>query len=117
MAKKPCFQWANAPKDLDQNALKPSRSAKKRAATAVQNLAIPLFDLDPMTLADLALPHELIQALKDARNFKSHEAKRRQMQYIGRLMRDLPKETIAAIQIATNKITLAHIPPNNQSPS
>ena len=102
MAKRQRFQWEEASSPLDY-AEKPSRSAKKRAATALQNLAKALFDLDPITLKELDLPQDLLQALNETLTFKSHEAKRRQMQYIGRLMRDLPQKTITAIQIATGQ--------------
>ncbi|MEJ2155757.1 MAG: ribosome biogenesis factor YjgA [Desulfobacteraceae bacterium] len=42
----------------------------------------------------LKLPDALQEAVAMARKIKSHEAKRRQLQYIGRLMRDVDSEEI-----------------------
>jgi ribosome-associated protein len=42
------------------------------------------------------LDERLLQAVLEAKRIRSHEAKRRQLQYIGRLMRELDPEPIRA---------------------
>jgi len=42
----------------------------------------------------MQLPEALLEAVLEARRLTKHEARRRQMQYIGRLMRDLDAATI-----------------------
>ena len=66
-----------------------SRSQKKRESTAMQRLGEELAELSPSTLATFGLPPELAEALAFWRTLKTHEAKRRHMQYIGRLVREL----------------------------
>ena len=65
-----------------------SRSQKKRESTALQNLGEQLAALSPSALTSLELPDALLDALREWHKVKTHEAKRRQMQYIGRLMRE-----------------------------
>ena len=66
-----------------------SRSQKKRESTALQRAGEALAALSPGQRASLALPLDLSEALAEWQAVKTHEAKRRQMQYIGRLMREL----------------------------
>jgi ribosome-associated protein len=70
-----------------ERALRPSRSARKRAALAAQKLGVTLLALKPAELDALALPEELRAALEEARRLTSRAALARQRQYIGRLMR------------------------------
>ena len=72
-----------------------SRSQKKRESTAVQKLGQTLAALSKGDLQSLDLPEDLFEALLDWKNYPGHEAKRRQMQYIGRVMRDMD---LAAIE-------------------
>jgi ribosome-associated protein len=65
-----------------------SRSLKKRESTALQKRGEELAALGPGVWKTLPLPTGLFEALHDFRSTKSHEAGRRQMQYIGRLMRE-----------------------------
>lgn len=66
-----------------------SRSQKKRESTAMQRLGEELAELSPATLDTFGLPPDLAEALAVWRTLKTHEAKRRHMQYIGKLMREL----------------------------
>jgi len=70
-----------------ERALRPSRSARKRAALAAQRLGVALLALRPAELDALALPEELRIALGEAQRLTSRAALARQRQYIGRLMR------------------------------
>lgn len=71
-----------------------SRSQKKRESTAVQNLGATLADLPLSTLNKFGLPPDLIQAIADWKKHPGFEAKRRQMQFIGRLMREIDQEAV-----------------------
>ncbi|MBQ7608677.1 MAG: DUF615 domain-containing protein [Desulfovibrionaceae bacterium] len=82
---------------------KPSRSAKKREAKALQTLGEELTHCTADILASLPLPPELTNAIADYANLSTHEAKRRQRQYIGRLMREADPELIEKIQRAVQK--------------
>ena len=77
--------------------LKPSKSQKKRMQTALQDLGEQLIGLLDEKLASLSLDERLNYAIQEARRMKSHEAKRRQKQYIGKLMRDVDQEPIHAL--------------------
>ncbi len=68
---------------------KPSRTQKKKAAIAMQKTGEALLALNDEQLKAMALPDELFEALMQARNMSSHGARRRQLQYIGSLMRHL----------------------------
>ena len=55
----------------------------------LQALGVALAALPESQLKEMNLGEDLLEALLEAKRIKSHEAKRRQMQYIGRLMRDV----------------------------
>jgi ribosome-associated protein len=54
---------------------------------ALQDLGERLVELDATRITALDLPTPLIEALQAARRITQHEARRRQLQFIGRLMR------------------------------
>jgi ribosome-associated protein len=66
-----------------------SKTRKKREMHELQALGAALAALSEAQLKAMALDEDLLAALLEAKRIKSHEAKRRQMQYIGRLMRDV----------------------------
>lgn len=66
-----------------------SKTRKKKDMLALQDLGVQLVELNEQQLASMQLPEELLDAVMEARRLTKHEARRRQMQYIGRLMRDL----------------------------
>lgn len=73
-----------------------SKTRRKRAMHELQDLGIALVELDATRLATLGLPENLIDAIALARTLRKHEARRRQLQYIGRLMRDVDPAPIRA---------------------
>lgn len=75
---------------------KPSKSQKKREMTALQEMGAELVELGRDQLKNIDLPEDLRDAVRDAQRFTQHEARRRQLQYIGRLMRDLDPAPIRA---------------------
>jgi ribosome-associated protein len=67
----------------------PSRSARKREAEALQALGLRLAQLSERERRRLPLEPALAIALDEYRSITSNGAKRRQLQYIGRLMREI----------------------------
>ena len=61
----------------------------------VQDLGAALALLTPAELARFDLPESLREAVADCRKITKHEARRRQMQYIGKLMRHIDPAPIA----------------------
>lgn len=74
----------------------PSKTRRKHEMHALQELGVALVALEPARLATLDLPEKLAEAIAFARRTTRHEARRRQLQYIGRLMRDIDPAPIAA---------------------
>ena len=72
-----------------------SKTKKKQAMHALQDIGKELVKLPANKLERLDLPEELRRAVEDCRRFTKHEAIRRQMQYIGRLMRGVDEAPIA----------------------
>lgn len=71
-----------------------SKSERKRQMLALQKMGEMLVTLSPAQLEKIPLDPTLAAAIEQARELTIHEAKRRQMQYIGRLMRDIDPEPI-----------------------
>jgi ribosome-associated protein len=74
----------------------PSKSQKKREMLGLQAIGEALVELNDTTLKTLELPDELSAAIREMRRTRGHEGKRRQMQYIGRIMRQVDSAPIAA---------------------
>lgn len=74
----------------------PSKSALKAEMTALQALGEKLIELPLERLKRVPMPESLRDAVLDARRFTQREAIRRQRQYVGRLMREVDAEPIAA---------------------
>lgn len=66
-----------------------SKTKLKQAMHELQALGEALLDLPAAQLDALQLPDALLRALREARTITSRGAKRRQIQYIGRLMREV----------------------------
>ena len=77
-----------------------SKSDLKRESEALQELGEELLTLRSDLMAPLELPDKLLEALADARRISNFEGRRRQMQFIGKLMRKLDDEVIEAIRAA-----------------
>ena len=86
MARKTHFQYDGS--DTEEAPVRVSRSQRKRDSQALQKLGEELAELPVRELAKLPLSTALLDAYRDLGKITSHEARRRQMQYIGRLMRE-----------------------------
>ncbi|HHO68855.1 MAG TPA: DUF615 domain-containing protein, partial [Gammaproteobacteria bacterium] len=72
----------------------PSKTQRKRDAEALQALGARLVDLAEAEWRRLELPDDLVQALREARKIRSHGARKRQLQYIGKLMRGIEVQAV-----------------------
>jgi ribosome-associated protein len=71
-----------------------SKSERKRQMLALQKIGEALVSLSSPQLAQIPLEWPLNDAVHEARGLKTHEAKRRQMQFIGKLMRNVDVQPI-----------------------
>jgi ribosome-associated protein len=73
-----------------------SKSARKRQMHALQSLGEQLVDLSPAQLQKLNIQNEaLLEAVLLAQRISHRSGKRRQMQFIGKLMRSADADSIA----------------------
>jgi ribosome-associated protein len=75
----------------------PSRSARKRAAQAVETLAFALVELPEADLARLSAPADILEALRQARNTRGHGSRKRQIKHLAGLLRRCP-DAVTALQ-------------------
>ena len=87
--------WHKDPPPVEDDGI-PSKTRRKQEMHALQDLGERLAELAPDKLGQLELPERLAIAINEYRRFNKWEAKRRQMQYIGRLMREIDAAPIAA---------------------
>lgn len=73
---------------------RPSKSQKKRDMHALQELGEALVALSADRLTKVPLPDRLRNAVDECRRITKHEARRRQLQFIGKLMRTVDEEPI-----------------------
>lgn len=74
-----------------------SKTRKKKDMLALQDLGAQLVELNEKQLESMQLPESLLDAVNEARRLvRKHEALRRQLQFIGRLMRDIDATPIRA---------------------
>ena len=78
----------------EQDTSRVSKTTRKRDASALQKLGLRLTELKAAHLELLALPAKLLAAIFDYQRFASREAKRRQIQFIGKVMRDVDVDAI-----------------------
>ncbi|MDG1818594.1 MAG: ribosome biogenesis factor YjgA [Porticoccaceae bacterium] len=64
-----------------------SKSQLKRESQALQDMGSQLVEMPEGQLSKFELPENLKDAIYEARRLKNREGKRRQLQYIGKLMR------------------------------
>lgn len=73
-----------------------SKTKRKQEMHELQALGVALVALSESQLREMSLESRLYDAVLQAKRITSHEARRRQMQYIGRLMRDADAEPVRA---------------------
>ena len=75
-----------------------SKSQRKRDAHALQALGAQLVALPPAHLARMALPDALREAVVLVQGMRQRGARTRQMQYIGKLMRQLDPTALRMVR-------------------
>jgi ribosome-associated protein len=85
-----------------------SKSQRKRDMHDLQDIGEELVALSADRLRALELPEPLLDAVQAARNISKFGALRRQLQYVGRLMRSVDSEPIRAQLDAWNGKSAAH---------
>lgn len=73
---------------------RPSKTRRKAESHDLQALGVALLEMSDTHLAELGLDEPLLDALRAHRRIRSHEARRRQMQLIGKLMRSADVEPV-----------------------
>lgn len=86
----------------------PSKSQRKRDSNAMQELGAELTRLPVDVLARAELPEDIMGAIAEFRRMKSFGAQRRQLQFLGKVMRGYDGEAIReAVARANGTSTLA----------
>ncbi len=85
-----------------------SKTDAKRESEELQELGEALLTLRGDLFKPLPLPDKLADALADAKRITNFEGKRRQMQFIGKLMRHLDEDTLQAVRHALELQRLGH---------
>lgn len=104
MPPKKRYQWDTKDSEFEDD--RPSRSQKKRDSTALQRMGEELTTLGSSVLAKMPLTPNIRSAILEWQSLSSHEGRRRQMQYIGRLMRE--EADPQAVRDALDAIKLGH---------
>lgn len=84
----------------EQSLLPPSKSQRKRDASALQALGEQLVHLSSTQLKQLPLPEALLLAVQEAQTITERGGRKRQLQYIGKLMRQLDASQTVTIRTA-----------------
>jgi ribosome-associated protein len=87
----------------ERSGSEPSRTELKKESAELQKLGEALLDLHPERFERLALPEGLRDALAELRRITNFEGRRRQLQYVGKLMRALDEETRQSIRDALDE--------------
>jgi ribosome-associated protein len=78
----------------------PSRTELKKESTELQKVGEALLTLRSDLFERLDLPEGLVNALDELKRITNFEGRRRQLQYVGKLMRQLEPETLQAVRDA-----------------
>ena len=107
MPRKKQYQWKISDEAEGVDSLPPSRSEKKRQSLALQNMGEELTRLGPQEVKNLDLPADLREALQLYARIGDHEGRRRQMQFIGRVMREIDPAPIRVMLDARREVSAA----------
>jgi ribosome-associated protein len=84
--------------EFEQEYDRPSKSQLKREMTALQKLGAELIAEPKERVKRVPMPEDVRDAILECQTIKDHEGRRRQLQYVGKKMRTLEEDEIAAIQ-------------------
>ena len=84
----------------EQTGGEPSRTELKKESAELQKLGEALLTLRGDLMERLDLPESLLAALDELKRITNFEGRRRQLQYVGKLMRQLEPETLQSVRDA-----------------
>jgi ribosome-associated protein len=84
--------------EFEQEYSRPSKSQLKRESTALQKLGQELIDEARDRVKRVPMPEDVRDAILECQLIRDHEGRRRQLQYVGKMMRSLTEEEVALIQ-------------------
>jgi ribosome-associated protein len=84
--------------EFEQEYSRPSKSQLKRESTALQKLGQELINEARDRVKRVPMPEDVRDAILECQLIKDHEGRRRQLQYVGKMMRSLNEEEVALIQ-------------------
>ncbi len=87
-------------RELKGGSDEPSRTELKRESDELQKLGESLLILRADLMAKVDLPDKLVEAVAEAKRITNFVGKRRQMQFIGKLMRKLDEEAVEGVRAA-----------------
>jgi len=82
--------------DFTENTGRPSKTKQKQAMQELQDLGAELVELSVGQLKRIQLPENIFEAVRECQKITAHGAHRRQLQYLGKLMRSADEEPIRA---------------------
>lgn len=86
--------------EFEQEYEHPSKSQLKREMTALQKLGEELVNQPKDRVMRVPMPEDVREAILECQKIKDHEGRRRQLQFVGKKMRGLEEEEVAAINKA-----------------
>ena len=84
--------------EFENQSDRPSKTQLKREMTALQKLGAELIEQSRDRLKNVPMPENLREEILRCQQTKTHEGRRRQLQYVGKVMRQLEQDEITAIQ-------------------
>jgi ribosome-associated protein len=105
------IHYGDRPQDGSDEPSRPSKTQLKQQSSALQKLGLELAGLPADRLDAIDMPEPLRAAIDEYRRTKSHEGRRRQLQYVGKLMRGTDegplREALAEATIGSARAKLA----------
>ncbi len=86
--------------EFEQEYERPSKSEAKRQSLEVQKLGEELVNAPRDRVKRVPMPEDVLDAILMCQTITNHEGRRRQMQFVGKLMRLLDPETLQAARDA-----------------
>jgi ribosome-associated protein len=77
-----------------------SKSQRKRELQALKDLGLKLLDFSDDSLRQLDLPEKLLEALLTAKRITAYGARKRQLSYVGKLMKEIDPAPVREIVAA-----------------
>lgn len=84
--------------EFEQEYERPSKSQLKREMTALQKMGEELVAQPRDRVKRVPLPEDVRDAILECQQITNHEGRRRQLQFVGKKMRTLDAEEVAAVQ-------------------